>query len=393
MQSMGSNDIFVTLRKKNAEKQDINAADFIDGIKYPVSSSGFGDIKDEDLITAEMLSELAKTYEDKIYAISIVNEIGTVPISTPNGNGISMLYAVSAGFFVENSLDFVAGSMFSEHNLKNEQKVIIISDVLAEKLFGEDYVNHIGETVKVSAGDDIKDDIELSVVGIYKYSADAVKSGGGLYSMMNMMDTTGAMSSSYMPANTLWALEHQEPKYFYARIITKVGVEAENFSDEIMSFFEPYYRNSEWSITAFSMKQMAQMLTDMLNIFFKAISIVAGIALFVGGIGVMNIMLVSVTERTREIGTRKALGAKNSSIRTQFIVEAMIICLIGGIIGVITGILAGTTLAKLLGYPAFPSIGGVIIALVFSMAVGLFFGYYPANKAAKMNPIDALRYE
>jgi putative ABC transport system permease protein len=138
---------------------------------------------------------------------------------------------------------------------------------------------------------------------------------------------------------------------------------------------------------------MTGMLTDMLGVITKAISIVASIALLVGGIGVMNIMLVSVTERTKEIGTRKALGAKNSSIRMQFIVEAVIICLIGGFIGVIVGILAGMGLANALGYPAFPSISGIIISLLFSMTIGIFFGYYPANKAAKMNPIDALRYE
>ena len=141
------------------------------------------------------------------------------------------------------------------------------------------------------------------------------------------------------------------------------------------------------------MGSMVSMLTDMLSTITLAISIVAGIALIVGGIGVMNIMLVSVTERTREIGTRKALGAKNSSIRTQFIVEAMIICLIGGVIGVILGIGGGVLASNLLGYPAKPSVSGIIISLIFAMCIGVFFGYYPANKAAKMNPIDALRYE
>ena len=107
----------------------------------------------------------------------------------------------------------------------------------------------------------------------------------------------------------------------------------------------------------------------------------------------MNIMLVSITERTREIGTRKALGATNTSIRTQFIVEAIIICLIGGAIGILFGVLGGKLAASILGYPASPSITSIIVSLLFSMATGVFFGYYPANKAAKMNPIDALRYE
>lgn len=108
----------------------------------------------------------------------------------------------------------------------------------------------------------------------------------------------------------------------------------------------------------------------------------------------MNIMLVSITERTREIGTRKALGAPNSSIRLQFIVEAVVICLIGGMIGVAIGVGGGSLAASLLlKSPATPSIASIIGSLLFSMAIGVFFGYYPANKAAKMDPIEALRYE
>jgi len=104
-------------------------------------------------------------------------------------------------------------------------------------------------------------------------------------------------------------------------------------------------------------------------------------------------MLVSITERTREIGTRKALGAPNSSIRLQFIVESIVICIIGGIIGIILGIIMGSVAAKLMNAPATPSISSIILSLTFSMAIGVFFGYHPANKAAKMDPIEALRYE
>ena len=107
----------------------------------------------------------------------------------------------------------------------------------------------------------------------------------------------------------------------------------------------------------------------------------------------MNIMLVSITERTREIGTRKALGAKNSSIRFQFIIESMILCLIGGILGIFVGFLLGVIAASILGYSAAVPVAAIIVAVGFSMVIGIFFGYYPANKAARMDPIEALRYE
>jgi putative ABC transport system permease protein len=124
-----------------------------------------------------------------------------------------------------------------------------------------------------------------------------------------------------------------------------------------------------------------------------AISVIAAISLLVGGIGVMNIMLVSVTERTREIGVRKALGAPDSAIRVQFIVESMIICLIGGIFGILLGTGLGALGGILLKATAVPSLSGVVVAVGFSMAIGVFFGFYPANKAAKLDPIEALRYE
>ena len=142
-----------------------------------------------------------------------------------------------------------------------------------------------------------------------------------------------------------------------------------------------------------SMSSMVEKMEELLGAITTAISVIAGIALLVGGIGVMNIMLVSITERTREIGTRKALGAPNSSIRMQFIVEAVVICLIGGIIGVLLGIGLGSLITSLMKTEASASLSSIVLALGFSMGIGIFFGYYPANKAAKMDPIEALRYE
>lgn len=199
----------------------------------------------------------------------------------------------------------------------------------------------------------------------------------------------------YIPLKTAMNFNNENTDtYQYLQIVTKVGTDGDELAAKLKSFFEPYYRNNRnYEISTFTLESMTSMLTQMLSTITIAISVIAGIALLVGGIGVMNIMLVSITERTREIGTRKALGATNASIRMQFIIEAMIICLIGGIFGIILGIGGGSFASKLLGYPAEPSIKSIVISIVFSMSIGVFFGYYPANKAAKMNPIDALRYE
>lgn len=139
--------------------------------------------------------------------------------------------------------------------------------------------------------------------------------------------------------------------------------------------------------------QALDQVDQVLSLFINFIAAVAAIALLVGGIGVMNIMLVSVTERTREIGTRKALGATTGTILVQFLMESVILCLIGGIIGLILGIGLATGVSNALNIVPNITLGSVLLVLFFSSAVGIFFGIYPARKAAKLDPIEALRYE
>ena len=186
----------------------------------------------------------------------------------------------------------------------------------------------------------------------------------------------------------------------------------EEAESNIKSFFdEKYEQNKYWSIYIENETQILSMIDKVIGIVTIAISVIAAISLIVGGVGVMNIMLVSITERTKEIGIRKALGAQNKSIRLQFVVEAIIICLIGGIIGILTGILNGVLIGNIATYfinsmsaedtemmemvviSISPSLKAILVSVFFSMLTGVFFGYYPANKAAKMNPIYALMYD
>lgn len=173
-------------------------------------------------------------------------------------------------------------------------------------------------------------------------------------------------------------------------IVINTDDDSTQFVENASVFFGKYYsRNEDYGVTLTSMESMMDTVNSIMSTIELAIIAIAAISLLVGGIGVMNIMLVSITERTKEIGIRKALGATNGDIQIQFVVEAIVICLIGGILGIILGTLA----SSLLGTPAEDSISTIALATLFSMAIGVFFGYYPANKAAKLNPIDALRYE
>lgn len=376
MSSMGANNVNVYLNYKDLE-------DEITEEGYIFQESGVtGTIHDYDLISQEMIDTFVETYPDDIYAISVNESVGSGKIMEGKKYANVNMMGASVGYYAANNVEMQSGRFFTESEMDNAAMLGIISSKAVEKMFDGDDNQAIGSEVTVYIGDKF---YKITIVGVYKYVQDQFSAMMGL----NRDVTTNL----YIPFRAARELTHAEG-FSNFTVVTKAGVDSDEFAATTKSFFASYYRNHRsLMVEALSLASVVETMSSLLGSITKAIAVVAGIALLVGGIGVMNIMLVSITERTREIGTRKALGAPNSSIRMQFIIEAVVICIVGGIIGIALGIAAGIILANVLGTPAVPSVFSIVLSLSFSMAIGIFFGYYPANKAAKMDPIEALRYE
>ncbi|MPN42088.1 putative ABC transporter permease YknZ [bioreactor metagenome] len=201
-------------------------------------------------------------------------------------------------------------------------------------------------------------------------------------------------TKAYIPYSLAYQIQDSSIGFKNLTVVPREEVDAKEFLISTSAYFESYYVSNE-KITAVtsSMASMLKSMNKMLDQIKLGIGGVAAISLLVGGIGVMNIMMVSVTERTREIGIRMALGAKGSIIRFQFLVEAMMVSLCGGIIGIVMGLSIGAIVANVMKYQAKPSLFVILSSVLFSLAIGMFFGYMPANKASQLDPIEALRYE
>lgn len=376
MASMGASNITVGIKQRQSEEESKeNGMSF--GEEQRSATAG-----EEDYMTVEMLENYCATYADSVQAISATESVGNGQITEGSSYANISLQGVSLGYFLSDDTTLLEGRVFSDKEMDESNMVALISDQAVENLWGISTADAVGKIIQVNVNDKY---YSFTIVGIYEYEQSAMG--------FSMVSDKEVSTNLYIPLKTAKQLTHSEG-YSGFTVVTKGNVDADEFAGTTEQFFDTYYRNNRnFEVSAYSMASIVDSMSDMLSTITTAIAVVAGIALLVGGIGVMNIMLVSITERTREIGTRKALGAPNSSIRLQFIVESIIICLIGGVIGIVLGIVLGVTAADLLGTPASPSPESILLSLSFSMAIGVFFGYYPANKAAKMDPIEALRYE
>lgn len=378
MSGLGANNLTVALTQKSTDSG-------FDQGSVAVRMFGPSAPAAEDLITNEMIEEYRDTFGDQVAAVELTQSMSTGTVTSGSDSATLNLLGVNGEYFTTEDVDVQYGR--APQDSDGERQVALVSDRFLKDAFGGSIspINAIGQKFQLKANGSLYD---FYIIGVYHYDEEE----DGSISLTGSSDEV--TTTLYMPLQTAKKLAKADAGYQSLTVVGAGDVDQDQFMADTKSFFASFYtRNQSYTVDVSSLASLLETMTSMLGTVQTAISAIAAISLLVGGIGVMNIMLVSITERTQEIGIRKALGAPASAIRSQFIVEAIIICLIGGLLGVALGVGLGALGAHLMGYSARASVSAIVLAVGFSMAIGLFFGYYPANKAAKMNPIDALRYE
>lgn len=257
------------------------------------------------------------------------------------------------------------GRFINDIDVERRRKVAVIGSYNAQELFG--FESPIDKQIKINN--------ELfTVIGVLEAISDSEKSSDDNTVIIPYSSGRLIFRTSKIRSYTIWAAN------------SEIVEETTNLLEKFL--YSKFRDEDEYNVV--SVASMMDAIGEITNMMTLLMAGIAGISLVVGGIGIMNIMLVSVTERTREIGIRKAIGAKRSSIMAQFLIEAAVVSCMGGIVGIILSVIATTVLGDMMNMNAFPSVFVMLGAFVFSAAIGVFFGWAPANKAAKLNPIDAL---
>jgi putative ABC transport system permease protein len=348
---------------------------------FPGQQRGPGVTTQSQALTLEDTEALARP--GAVRGVSVIAPVfqGNAQVVAGANNIQSAIVGVTADYFPVRNLVVARGAALSETQVRGTRSVAVLGSNVAEDLFG--LANPVGKTIRINGQ-------TFQVIGTLE-----AKGGGGFGSIDDQI---------FVPIGVA------QRKLFGARAIDGSGLRVSNItiqvtdasemtsvSEQIARILRQRHRlkadGTEDDFTVFNQADVLSSLNQVTSVLTAFLGAIAGISLLVGGIGVMNIMLVSVTERTKEIGLRKAVGARRRDIMQQFLIEAVIVSVFGGIVGLLLGmgISAAVGLTGLITPVVTPS--AAMLALGFSIAVGLFFGIYPARRAARLRPIEALRYE
>ncbi len=332
-------------------------------------------------------SQLTITEDD---ARAIEREVAAVQVAAPavrggaqvvagNVNWSTAIHGVTPGFFDAREWTVASGRLLTQADVDASAKVVVLGQTVAQNLFGA--VDPIGQVVRVNR-------VPLTVVGVMERKGQTTQGQDQDDTVLIPMSTAKKRVLGTTQAN--------------ARAVGVIMIKARDagamaeVQQEVTTLLRQRHHLQPGQDDDFTLRNLSELLESQeaaSRVLSLLLAAVASVSLVVGGIGIMNIMLVSVTERTREIGLRRAVGARRRDILAQFLTEAISISLAGGMIGVALGAATSWAIARFAGWPAPVHARAVVPAFLFAAAVGIFFGFYPARKASRLNPIDALRYE
>ena len=316
---------------------------------------------------------------------AIKREVPSVSMVTPNVNARSQLVAgnmnwntavtgVSEEYPEIRKWPVANGSFFTDADVRTAARVIVIGQTLADNLYpGTD---PIGQDIRVL-------NLPFRIVGVMARKGQDPQG----------RDQDDVAFAPYTTVQKKILGRDRVQIAFVSAISQDATYTAQSQITELLRQRHKLAASEPNDFTVRNMTDVAEAANETSKTMTILLACIAGVSLLVGGIGIMNIMLVSVTERTREIGIRMAIGARSSAVRSQFLIESIVLSLTGGMVGIILGIAFSLAIPAFLGWPTLVSMMAVIGSVIFSAAVGIFFGYYPARKAASLDPIEALRYE
>jgi putative ABC transport system permease protein len=319
---------------------------------------------------AELIKRLPETQYASIWAQTIARLTYAGERTQP-----TTIFGADAGYPTIQGGELTDGRWFTRNEVSSGSSVVVVQDAMARRLFGR--VNPLGKTILVGGR-------PAQVIGLYQPPE-------------NIFAPQGSETGAIVPFKLLDAqFQIDKTNAMFIPVKPRAGVTVEAAQEAVTIAMRehrrlrPAQRNSFDLITQ---DQILEIFNQLTGVFFVVMIVLASVALLVGGIGVMAIMMVSVTDRTREIGIRKALGATRGDIAVQFLIEAATLTGIGGIIGIVLGLGAGKLLTLVLGIDAAPPVALTLIAVGVSVGIGIVFGVIPARRAARLDPIEALRYE